>query len=187
MSEHQTEQNLSVSSEWQTKEWRTSQPWYMKGKQNECEKYQLRLLQECIQQEISKSTIRLHLDKCELVDIRNPLVEPDGFFYTETFDGVWNIQDTTYYLNLKMVCGAGGAQTRSLREVFHFIQAQKQYISRHQDERIKFVNILDGDESFKYIYGTKASLSYGITEEYKKNVFIGDLYHFMEWYSKYNS
>ena len=45
-----------------------------------------------------------------------------------------------------MICGSGGSQTRTLREVYHFISAQQRYLEQELSFKIIFVNILDGDE-----------------------------------------
>ena len=39
----------------QTKEWRKSQPWSLNGKHNECEEYQLSLIEEITKTKVDKT------------------------------------------------------------------------------------------------------------------------------------
>lgn len=48
------------------------------------------------------------------------------------------------YFNLKFVCDSGGAQTRTLREVYHFIESQMRYLINSNTDNVYFINILDG-------------------------------------------
>ena len=50
-----------------------------------------------------------------------------------------------------MICGSGGGQTRALREVYHFVMAQKGYLKKYKDSNVLFFNILDGDYCAKKI------------------------------------
>ena len=45
-----------------------------------------------------------------------------------------------------MICGSGGGQTRTLREVYHFISAQQRHLNQELSSKVIFVNILHGDE-----------------------------------------
>jgi hypothetical protein len=38
--------NELISSKYQTKEWRLNQQWYINGKHNECEKYQIEYIEK---------------------------------------------------------------------------------------------------------------------------------------------
>jgi hypothetical protein len=114
---------------------------------------------------------------------RNPMTQLDGFDWTEDFDSVFknsNKFDTeiTYYVNLKMACDKGGAQTRSLREVSHFINAQYNILPTIQNT--VFINILDGDASYTY-----SPLFGNIKIRYNNvpGVFIGNMLEFQAWWS----
>ena len=50
----------------QTKEWRCNQPWYINGKHNECEKYQIRLIEKATGKKIHKTNKRINLNTGEL-------------------------------------------------------------------------------------------------------------------------
>ncbi len=126
----------------QTKEWRCNQPWYINGKHNECEKYQIRLIEKATGKKIHKTNKRINLNTGELGKKNGNIFE-----WTENFDGC---QENIYF-NLKMVCGTGGAQTRTLREVYHFILTQLKYLEKEPNSNIYFVNILDGEESCRRI------------------------------------
>ena len=51
---HQRYIQIAKSSN-QTKEWRKKQEWYNSGKSNECEKYQINLLEKIIGQKLDKT------------------------------------------------------------------------------------------------------------------------------------
>lgn len=167
-----------VPSVKQTKTWRKSQIWYKTGKQNECEKYQIAMIEKIIQTKLNKTPQRLNFKTHQIVNIKTPI--KDNYDLTETFDGVVIIKDTTYYYNLKMVCDSGGAQTRSLREMYHFINEQINYIIRSDD--VVIINIFDGDESSKNIHKLITLLD-DYNRDIKKRIFIGDLYAFKTWFS----
>ncbi len=103
----------------------------------------------------------------------------DGFDYTEDFDG--NIQDK-YYINLKMVCDKGGAQTRSLREVYHFVESQLDHLVRYGGETKSFVNILDGDTSHNSMPQFNHLLNRPEYAAIKEFVFVGDMLSFSSWW-----
>lgn len=122
---------------------RRNQPWYNNGKSNECERFQKQHIEHVTMFSLNKTHIRLHLPSSTLQHVPNPNLQLDGFDYSENFDGVQHFGDYTIYYNLKMVCGKGGAQTRTLREVYHFIRSQLQVNAAN-------VFFLDGDESLRH-------------------------------------
>jgi len=176
-----------ISSEIQNKKWRINQRWYKNGKSNECEKYQLMKLELLINQKIkTKTNLRLNFGSCKLEINKNPLSKKFGFDYTEDIDGYWEVNQINIYLNLKFICDSGGAQNRSIREVYHFIRLQCEYLLQNDG---CFVNILDGDTCYKFTYlnyNKKASLLDILDEVRYKNIknriYIGDTYNFMNWY-----
>ena len=176
---------LIPSSYYQTKIWRKSRDWYNGGKSNECEKYQIDKIQSITRLKLVKTFKRMNLESFEIVDKKYPLKDTNGFEYTETFDGVQIIDNEFFYYNLKFVCDNGGSQTRSLREVYHFIKTQLEYLVINKNSKIYFINILDGNTSYeafnKYNY-LKNKPQY---IEIKKYVFIGDLAQFqLYWRSR---
>ena len=106
--------------------------------------------------------------------------QSDGYEYTENFDGLLIKNRNNYYFNLKFICDKGGAQTRSLKEVYHFIRCQMEYLIKFNTNNTYFINILDGDESYrnsdKFLY----LLNEEEYKEVKKYVFIGSLYEFQK-------
>lgn len=177
LEKYEEENEIIVPSKRQTKDWRKNREWYKGGKSNECEIYQKNLIEEMLSIKLEKTDDRINIETNQIIDKKSPMINDDGFEYTENFDGKI-VSNNTYYFNLKFVCDAGGAQTRTLREVYHFIRYQLEYIIKFNTSNIYFINILDGDTSYnnmnKFIYLINK-------EEYnhvKKYVFIGDLYNF---------
>ena len=162
----------------QTKEWRKKQEWYNNGKSNECEKYQINLLEKIIGQKLDKTNERIKIKSYVMSDKRNPMIYSDGFEWTENFDGKIKRNDKIIRFNLKMVCDNGGAQTRTLREVYHLIECQLEYILQNNSTNEYFVNVLDGGTSHKnmdkFIYLLNKEQYINI----KKYLFIGDLHDF---------
>ena len=162
----------------QTKEWRKEQGWYKNGKSNECEKHQRNKVEEIVGKPVLKTNHRFNKETNTFEHMPYPNKREDGFEYTEDMDGKFVINSTEYYVNLKMVCDKGGAQTRTLREVYDFIKAQSNWSLENKEKAIMFINILDGDESCR----NRDKFDYLITKEkyksIKHKVFIGDLYEF---------
>lgn len=135
---------------YQTKEWRRNRKWYKTGKLNECEKYQIDLLEKILCLKLNKTNERINMETIEIINKMKPMILENGYEWSENFDGKITIKENIYYFNLKFICDAGGAQTRTLREVYHFIKYQLEYlcISTHNKKNIYFINILDGDTSY---------------------------------------
>ena len=115
---------LIVSSYYQTKEWRKNREWYKNGKSNECEKYQINLIEKIIMCKLIKTHDRINIETNEIINKKNPMCDDNGYEWTDNFDGLLLQYNNKYYFNLKFVCDNGGAQTRTLREVYHFIKYQ---------------------------------------------------------------
>ena len=79
-------------------------------------------------------------------------------------------QSVSKYMNFKMICDKGGSQTRTLREVYHFVKTQLEYLLLHPEIKdTYFMNILDGDESFRNMEKFKYLLSkekYALVKDY---------------------
>ena len=119
---------IITSAQEQTKKWRKEQNWYTNGKRTECEKYQKSIIENLTGFPLNNTNLRLNTETTELLDYRTPLVQINGFEWTENFDGIQLITNQTLLYNLKMICDDGGAQTRSLREVYLFIKVQIFYL-----------------------------------------------------------
>lgn len=179
--------SILPSSE-QTKQWRSGQPWYVGGKQNECEVFQQKCLHQITGQELTRNThLRLHLDTKELTYKKNPLLHEDGFEYTEDFDGCLNVMKYLFYVNLKFVCSVGGSQYRTLRETYHFIQTQLEHLVRFPDPNKYFVNILEGNCSHQ----SKTKFNYLLKKEkfssVQHQVFVGDMFQFQTFWQEFFS
>lgn len=172
-----------VCSKIQTADWRAKQVWYQGGKHNECEKYQRSIVELITTQPCLKTQVRIHTSLHIMKKCIRPMSASDGFEWTENFDGVLKYNKAQIFVNLKFVCSAGGAQTRTLREVYHFVRAQANYISTSGCRNTYFVNILEGDacaavqDKYKYILANNMSNT-------NSNIFVGDMAAFSAFWRK---
>jgi len=171
---------LIPSSYYQTKIWRLNRSWYKNGKFNECEKYQINIIEKILKIKILKTQDRINIETLSLSKMNKPLIFDNGYEYSENFDGYYN----NIYFNLKMVCDNGGHQTRTLREVYHFIQSQFEYLLKTK-ENIYFINILDGDTSFNNMNKFNYLKNKEKYKEIVKFIFIGDLCQFQYRFREY--
>lgn len=127
-----------------------------------------------------KTNMRINLRIDEIKSISRPNINKDGFDYSEDFDGCQIINGKTIYINLKCIVGSGGSQTRSLREVYWFVNGQLNVIKNN--ENMYFANILDGDEAYsnmdKFEY-----LKSLYSENAKSKIYVGDLLGYLEWFN----
>ena len=135
-------------SYYQTKNWRKNRTWYKTGKSNECEKYQISLIEKICNLKLLKTFDRINMSTIEIISNKNPMINNDGYEWSENLDGLVIKNNIKYYFNLKFVCDSGGSQTRTLREVYHFIKYQMEYLIKFNMNNIYFINILDGDTSY---------------------------------------
>ena len=142
---------LIPSSFYQTKNWRKNRSWYKTGKSNECEKYQISLIEKICNLKLLKTFDRINMSTIEIISNKNPMINNDGYEWSENLDGLVIKNNIKYYFNLKFVCDSGGSQTRTLREVYHFIKYQMEYLIKFNMNNIYFINILDGDTSYNNI------------------------------------
>ncbi len=127
---------------------------------------------------LNKTNGRINTETNNIVDNRNPLVNNDGYEWTENFDGKIIKNEIIYYFNLKFICDFGGSQTRSLREVYHFIKYQLEYLLIFKIYNVYFINILDGNTCFNNIGKYKYLINKQKYENIKKYIFVGDTYEF---------
>jgi len=175
---------LIPSSFYQTKNWRKNRTWYKTGKSNECEKYQISLIEKICNLKLLKTFDRINMSTIEIISNKNPMINNDGYEWSENFDGYIIKNKIKYYFNLKFVCDNGGAQTRTLREVYHFIKYQMEYLIKSNVNNIYFINILDGDTS----YNNMNKFNFLKNKEKYKNItnyiFIGGLHDFQRHHIK---
>jgi hypothetical protein len=127
-----------------------------------------------------KTNIRINLRTNTLKDIAHPNTQSDGFDYSEDFDGVQTVKDKKVYVNLKCIVGKGGVQTRSLREVYWFVEGQLHTLQTTPN--IFFANILDGDEAHAVMSKFTYILSLPQFAPVKNKVYIGDLKGYFDWF-----
>lgn len=176
-----------VPSSLQTKDWRKDQPWYKGGKSNECELLQRGQIEHMTGKCCPKTIMRINKRTHQMQELSNPLTRSDGFDWTEDFDGKQSIVgkdglEHDLFYNFKMVCDAGGAQTRTLREVHSFIEAQMQVLLIGNYPNAYFINILDGDQSF----ARKEQFNHlvGLPEysNVREKIFVDDMSAFKDWF-----
>jgi hypothetical protein len=147
--------------------------------------YQRKKIVEGTCMECPETNMRINLRTNTLINISHPNTNSDGFDYSEDFDGIQTIKEKRVYINLKCVVGKGGAQTRSLREVYWFVEGQLKSLKTVED--VYFANILDGDEA----HSTKPKFEYLLNlpefDEVKNRVYIGDLKGYFEWFKNLSS
>lgn len=126
------------------------------------------------------TSMRINYRRNVMEPIATPMRHPNGYDYTENFDGMQVIGHKTIWINLKCVVGKGGSQTRTLRdECYHFVEYQLQYLLTHPGDY--FANIFDGDEAahsmpkFHYLLDLPDYITV------KKYVYVGDLKDYFEW------
>jgi hypothetical protein len=129
-----------------------------------------------------KTTTRINLRTSTLKEIAHPNTMPDGFDYTEDFDGVQSLQDKKVFVNLKCIVGKGGVQTRSLREVYQFVKGQLAVLKTA--EKTYFANILDGDEAHSSLFHFEYLLGLPEYKDMKKYIYVGDLKGYFDWFKK---
>jgi hypothetical protein len=148
------------------------------------EQYQRNTIIKYTEIPCAKSKYRINLETLELVQVKNPNNNPDGFNYTEDFDGIQKLNDKTIYINMKCIVGSGGSQTRSLREVYWFIKGQLDHTAKFltTDSKIYFANILDGDIAAKHMDKFKYLINKDCYNNIKNKVFIGNLKSYIYWF-----
>lgn len=176
--------NYLVSSFYQTKIWRQKQSWYKNGKSNECEIFQRNLINQITQENCIKTKYRLNFITKEFLIYHSPNSKIDGYEWSEDLDGFISSNKRNFYFNLKFICDSGGAQTRSLREVYHFILLQLEHILKYKTTDLYFVNILDGNECFKNMSKFSYLLNKSEFSEIKKYIFVGDMKSFESWFKR---
>jgi hypothetical protein len=173
---------LIPSSYYQTKQWRKNIEWYKNGKSNECEKYQINLIEKIILMKLNKTNERINLETNKIISNKNPMVNDDGYEWTENFDGKITKNKNTFYFNLKFVCDSGGSQTRTLRSVYYFIKYQLKYLLKFNTTNIYFINILDGDTSYNNMGKFNFLINKKKYKSIKKYIFVGCMFEFQKNY-----
>jgi hypothetical protein len=126
-----------------------------------------------------KTNMRINLRTNALREIAMPNKHDDGFDYSEDFDGCQTFGDKKVYLNLKCIVGTGGTQTRSLREVYWFVQGQLNVLKT--TPATYFANILDGDEAHSVLPKFRYLLNLTDYTDVKNKVYVGDLKGYLDW------
>lgn len=131
----------------------------------------------------AKTDVRINLRTNTLREIAHPNKHDDGFDYSEDFDGVQLTPTGNIYVNLKCIVGKGGAQTRSLREVYWFVQGQLNVLKSGAGAPAYFANVLDGDEAAAVLPKFTYLLSRPEFADVSKKVYVGDLKGYFDWFA----
>ena len=173
------------SSEIQTKEWRQQQTWYKGGKHTECESYQIPLIEEITQSKLVKTNFRLHAHDYLMKENNRPMKQEDGLEWSENFDAYLNYHNKDFYFNLKIICDNGGAQTRSIRETYHFMKYQMEHIKRYKSDfptEKYFINILDGNACNRSMKNFYYLMNKPENKFQKPYIFVGDMKQFQDYW-----
>jgi hypothetical protein len=149
------------------------------------ENFQREKIEEGTGIKCKKTKTRINLRTNEIKDIPMPNRNKDGFDYSENFDGIQIYQENKFYINLKNVVGKGGSQTRTLREVYWFIQGQLNVLLRlNEGEHIFFANVLDGDSANSCMKHFQYLTDLEEYKDVKEKIFIGNLTEYIKWFHK---
>jgi hypothetical protein len=150
---------------------------------NLMEKYQRTGVETGTDIECPKTNVRIDMRRNALVKLARPMGFKNGFDYTEDFDGKQKTSFGRVYLSFKSVVGKGGSQTRTLRECYHFAEAQLKFLLK-KDGKIFFANILDGDEAHAHLRKFKWLLARPEYAAVAHKVYAGDLGGYFDWFNK---
>lgn len=125
---------------------------------------------------------RINWRKNEMIEISQPMKNDDGFDYTENFDGKQTFSSKNVWINLKSVVGAGGSQTRTLRdECYKFVDSQLNYLEKSKKTDLYFANIFDGDQAASKLKMFNYLLNLPEFSAVKQYVYVGDLKGYFSW------
>lgn len=164
------------------KEWRQTKFGRIAGGagSREMEIYQRKMVEEGTGAPCVKTNMRINLRTSSLIEIAHPNTRQDGFDYSEDFDGKQVFDTMVGFLNFKSIASSGGAQTRSLREVYWFVEGQLNVLKTGMTN-VYFANILDGDEPANHMDKFKNLLGLPEFESVRHSVYVGDLYGYFDW------
>ena len=89
------------------------------------------MLEKIVGINLIKTDDRINMETNEIINKKHPMKNNDVYEWSENFDRFLLINNSKYYFNLKFVCDSGGTQTRTLREVYHFIKNQMEYLIKY--------------------------------------------------------
>lgn len=146
------------------------------------EKYQRELTERFTGIKCRSTHTRINLRTHTLEEVINPNIKSNGFDYSEDFDGLQTIYEKRIWVNFKCIVGKGGAQTRSLREVYWFVEGQLDVLNNVK-ENVYFANILDGDEAASCFPKFQYLMSLHSTEKTNR-IYVGDLKGYISWFQE---
>jgi len=141
--------------------------------------YQRQAIEDGTGVKCEKTHSRINLRTNTICTVSQPCRKDDGFDYSENFDGCQKFAKGTVFVNLKCIAGEGGAQTRSLREVYWFIEGQLRVLAAGHD--YYFANILDGCKAAACMRHYKYLLGLPEFSHVRDRVYVGDLVSYFGW------
>jgi hypothetical protein len=126
----------------------------------------------------TRTNMRIDLRDGTLVNMTR-LPKKEKFEYTENFDGIQLLNGKTIYINMKFVSGEGGAQTRTIQNVYSFVKGQLASLLKGND--VYFANVLDGDKADKSMVCFEYLLSQKEFSSITNRVYVGDLKSYIDW------
>ena len=65
---------------------------------------QINLLEQICVSKLLKTNDRINIETNQIISNKNPMINNDGYEWTENFDGLIIKNNNKYYFNLKFVC-----------------------------------------------------------------------------------
>ena len=137
-----------------TKEWRQEHI-SKNSRDNKVEKFQKRVILEDLGINLNHyplddkgktlRNVRINKRTLEFKNLYKITDREDFVDWTEDFDGIYQLNGSTYYWNLKMIPDSGGAQNRSIRPVIDMVEAFAKHIKKNKSTDKFFICITDGE------------------------------------------
>ena len=119
--------------------------------------------------------LRFNVINATLQPMRQFHDQTQPFAWTEDFDGMFIRNGQRYLVNFKFTNNGGGQQNRTMRELYHYIRTQVDYLNNNPDCDDIILNILDGDALSPNIQHFQLILN-GLDQGIAGQIFIGDTY-----------
>ena len=173
---------LNTKSKYQTNEWLDIQTWGSSDKIDVYKKTQIKIFENITKLKITASYDRIHTYFKNLQTIKMFVKSNNDYNWTDKFDYSTFNNKNNIYINFRYYSGnKHDNKIDKLLNMYTFIQNQAEHKLINQN-KILFINILDGDTSYYNIDKFKFLLNQEKFNNIKSDIFIGSLYDFQ--YSK---
>ena len=173
-----------------TKEWRQEHI-SKNSRDNKVEKFQKRVILDYPLDDKGKTlrNVRINKRTLEFKNLYKITDREDFVDWTEDFDGIYQLNGSTYYWNLKMIPDSGGAQNRSIRPVIDMVEAFAKHIKKNKSTDKFFICITDGEYYLNFADersgNTRSQFEYAIDQvngDLRKYFFIGPSHDLKDWW-----